>query len=335
MSNQVRSFGAWNPSLCSFSIILFLSLFPLVLLIIALIQVTDTLMRLHLIIIGALIAAILVSMMGLVEVSNEGSISGMVAQRGLKVAYLTTLCMAALVFYLASFIISGGIARTLLNEGNINWVVVIAALSPIFSILILIFPLSVVKTAEELGFVPETFNLYYESENEHKQVYRPISNIRDGMSKEEIILEFETEIKLREAEQLKERYRVYFHIPPCSSHSEWNKKFHQITHYSCISIGVTLGYVSIFNHITTSRFGYSIIFEIALVSISMLAMVAFFILRAFKKFLKEKSGYNYMILKSNLMKCSILCEFTGLYYYIVCLTLVSVVAGEIVDFSFD
>eukprot|EP00906_Rhabdomonas_costata_P037104 RCo052156 len=101
---------------------------------------------------------VLLGVLGFVmlAITNEDSISGMVAQRYNKVSYLTILLIAGLSFFTSAYIAGNGIARDYLQgyaSGN-DWLVILGSLSPLFSSMNLIFPLVVNKTARELFMIP-------------------------------------------------------------------------------------------------------------------------------------------------------------------------------------
>jgi len=93
--------------------------------------------------------------LALFELTNEPSISGMVAQRFNPVGYMCILTITGISFFTSCFILSSAIASTLVNHYDGYMAAdILAALSPIISCLILVFPLVVTKTPAELGMTP-------------------------------------------------------------------------------------------------------------------------------------------------------------------------------------
>jgi len=90
----------------------------------------------------------------LLELTNEDSISGMVAQRYNKLSYFTILIIVATAAFTSSFILSNGIAQKQRYPETKEWTIVLASLSPLLSTLILIFPLLISKDIMDLGFAP-------------------------------------------------------------------------------------------------------------------------------------------------------------------------------------
>lgn len=98
--------------------------------------------------------ALMLSGVNLLSVTNEGSISGMVAQRYNRAGYFATLTIVSIAWSTSLFIVMGGILREAKGEAVTHWVVVVGTLSPLVTSLILIFPIVVVKTPNELLMEP-------------------------------------------------------------------------------------------------------------------------------------------------------------------------------------
>ena len=94
----------------------------------------------------------------LAEVTNESTVSGMVAQRYDKISYLTILVLVSYSWWTASYILCGGSARA--SAGGISGTsaeavrVFVAAASPIVMLGVFLFPIVVVKNARELSMIP-------------------------------------------------------------------------------------------------------------------------------------------------------------------------------------
>jgi len=107
-------------------------IFPIVIIIITLNSIAAlngpaTTMQLYLMSLYLIFIVILMILgISLLEVTNEDSISGMVAQRYNKVSYLTILIITGISFFTSAFIISGGITREKTHK-SINEPVVVVA----------------------------------------------------------------------------------------------------------------------------------------------------------------------------------------------------------------
>jgi len=90
----------------------------------------------------------------LLEMTNASSISGMVAQRYSKVSYLTILMITGISFFTSCFIIAGGIVREVLAEDFDDTSVWLGAFSPLAACCILVLPIVVEKTGNQLHMIP-------------------------------------------------------------------------------------------------------------------------------------------------------------------------------------
>jgi len=99
---------------------------------------------------------ILLMLLGVVllQVTNEDSISGMVAQRYNKISYLTILLICGISFFTSCFVIAGAIVREKLCKETSHSISIAGALSPLFACCILVAPIVVVKDVYELSMIP-------------------------------------------------------------------------------------------------------------------------------------------------------------------------------------
>ncbi len=107
----------------------------------------------------------------LLSVTNEGSISGMVAQRYNRIAYMTTLVIVCIVWSTSFFIVMSGVVRETRGEQLTYWPVALAAISPLVTSCILIFPIVVRKTTEELLMEPLDGAVYLGLDEKGERIY--------------------------------------------------------------------------------------------------------------------------------------------------------------------
>jgi len=115
----------------------------------------------------------------LLHVTNESSISGMVAQRYNKYSYLTILMITGISFFTSCFIIAGGIVREMNSEEFYYSCVILGALSPLLACCILVLPLVVDKTGNELDMIPlgaDTIPAASHAESTYKLFFFPCKN---------------------------------------------------------------------------------------------------------------------------------------------------------------
>lgn len=75
----------------------------------------------------------------------------MVAQRNNRLSYYIILLITGTCFFTSSFVLGGGIAREAFHKETENWVVICAALSPLATLFILVFPVVIVKRSDDVG----------------------------------------------------------------------------------------------------------------------------------------------------------------------------------------
>jgi len=105
-----------------------------------------------------LIFVVILMILGIVllQITDEDSISGMVAQRFNKVSYFIIIVIVLISSYSSCFILSNGIATQNAEGYSFErvWTTILASLSPLISSGILIFPLLVEKHISEINFIP-------------------------------------------------------------------------------------------------------------------------------------------------------------------------------------
>jgi len=113
----------------------------------------------------------------LLFVTNEDSISGMIAQRFHESSYLAIISIVALSFSVSITVTLSATVRELTCRVDVDWMIYCAIVSPIASCLILIFPIVVYKSSEQLKYIPlqtdkafgffERTTLRYEMKQKH------------------------------------------------------------------------------------------------------------------------------------------------------------------------
>lgn len=78
----------------------------------------------------------------------------MVAQRNNRLSYYIILLITGTCFFTSSFVLGGGIAREAFHKETENWVVICAALSPLATLFILVFPVVIIKRSNDVGVLP-------------------------------------------------------------------------------------------------------------------------------------------------------------------------------------
>jgi len=203
-----------------------------------------------------LLTAMIITIILLIINTNEDSISGMVAQRYNLYSYLTILEIMAISFYTSCFITCGAISRTLIGKANHSWSVIFASLSPIISSLILVFPVVVFQTVDELHMIPLG---QYNSHRAHLVTIDDIPHHNDLI-----------------------QIKFFKNCTP---------RFHKWMHFIMIGTGLLLGFSSMIYYVKNADYSEYHSLLIALTSISGVICIVFFIAGLYAEFNKASRGF--------------------------------------------
>jgi len=236
----------------------------------------------------------------LLELTNESSVSGMVAQRFHKLSYCCILLIAGVTFFTSCFILAGGIAmeKQLTDswERHVNsWTTVLGTLSPLIVSGILIFPIVVWKTPGQLGFNPR---------GKIKHQDKVIRDNGDGP---------EIQITKRGGEIYYEMR--FFH----TKGSGW----HHLFHAAAVGVGLLFGFVPVIYRLVTQPYGRSFVAEMFFSVIAIFACFLFGITGIMDPESQQWSlGVKRLVL---------FVEYLGLYYYMMSLIVTSIVFGGLIE----
>jgi len=96
---------------------------------------------------------------------------------------------------------------------------------------------------------------------------------------------------------------------------------HTLMHFFVVISGVVLGYYSIIKHLSNKKDNYKWVFELLFLVISIIYLLLFAVF--------DQMNVNRE--KSSVKRIRLYTEFIGLYYYMVCMIYVSVVAGDVIS----
>lgn len=234
----------------------------------------------------------------LVEVTNESTVSGMVAQRYNKTAYLTIVSLVSYAWFTSSYILAGGAARGAAPGGiggtsSETWRVLIAATSPIVTLGVFIFPIVVVKDAAELSMLPLDA-LAFVRAPDAQEPHRARAS----------------------AFQRSAHFRMAF----------WHgmsRRWHAIAHYTCFTVGAGSGLATVGWHLiafwgtlTDAERGV----EIFLLATSTVALFVFAVLDSIPAIIASHTGRRRVFLF----------EYLGLHYFMCALVFSNVMAERLV-----
>jgi len=193
-----------------------------------------------------LVIALICLGIALVVETNTDSISGMVAQRYNIISYLTIVVIVAISFFSSCFVAAGGIVREQLHYDVDRPMVILGALSPLFTCMILVFPIVVSKSEFELKMNPRLdyrcFNL---------ALCEPFVKISEG--------------------------QFQFSFFPCLSEG-----WHKIFHFVFVGVGLVLGYVSTFMYMKTREYSSSYKWQISFLLLSIICNCFFLVIGCFQ-----------------------------------------------------
>jgi len=238
----------------------------------------------------------------LLELTNESSVSGMVAQRFHKLSYCCILLITGVTFFTSCFILAGGIAMeqelTDPYDRHVNsWTTIIGTLSPLIVSCILIFPIVVWKTPEQLGFNPR-------GRIKHKDiVLRP----GDGP---------EIQVQNRNGQIFYEMR--FFH----TKSSAWHGCFHALS----VSVGLLFGFVPVIYRLATQPYGRSFVAEMFF---SVIALFACFLFGITGVMDPESAAWSLGV-----KRLVLFVEYLGLYYYMMSLIVTSIVFGGLIEVGY-
>jgi len=178
----------------------------------------------------------------LVDLTNADSISGMVAQRFKRISYGTILAITGVACYTSCLIVCGGIVRQKLgNTDEPAWRVIVGSLSPLFTASILVFPIVVRKTPQELGMTP---------------LVSPLAELVDHAADPA-------------ADPANRTYKMSFY--------SFSEGWHDALHFGGVATGLATGYVSVGHYLTHDQYNFAHSLQIALMAISAVCCVLFLI----------------------------------------------------------
>eukprot|EP00300_Choanocystis_sp_HF-7_P005382 c14051_g1_i2.p1 GENE.c14051_g1_i2~~c14051_g1_i2.p1 ORF type:complete len:404 (-),score=35.09 c14051_g1_i2:11-1222(-) len=268
--------------------------------------------------------------------TNASSISGMVTQRFHKASYLAIIIVVANSCFASCFIICGARARELCGKKNNFVAVCMAALSPLVSSLIFIFPLVAPKSAAELGFTPllnpagpvpaqPSHNSIVDSTIRAQTAelgLAPEAQHSSGQSESNVQRRTDRHgrVVVEQTNDSPPQYKFFF-LPGVSP------GVHCCLHYVVVVIGVGLGYFSVVINLKQGLTSPLRTIDLVFLISSSVGLCCFLLLSCIRDLCRM--GLNFR------MWLSFFLEFVGLYYYNSALVLTSIVAGDIVrdDFS--
>jgi len=265
---------------------------------------------------------------------------------GVRFNYLTILLIAGITFWSSCFIAAGGIAHYLVTRNdNEWWLVILASLSPLISFCILIFPIPVEKATGELGFILlPSYNFRKMPEHEYKQLQEREAKIGCWEKcKYDMIKCSENcrrnkgpaEVKITKVLSLPNDYppdpdRKYFisrHLLlfyPCGMcRLAYARMAHVLFHFLAVGVGLGFGWATVIRHYSEENYSRRGTVELTFTLISIVCVLAFLVSGGFDVSPKHHNerGSKRMILYF---------EFLGLFFYMMALLYVSVVAGGLI-----
>jgi hypothetical protein len=271
--------------------------------------------------------------------ANEDSVSGMVAQRYSKLSYFVILALAGSAFFVSAFILHSASIHAVFFPPSAGDVLfsLLGAFSPVCSVLILIFPLVVIKTDRELYMVPLDVLANLGSENANTPTLPSAWTQKDGVKIERYLARRKelhatlqnsgcicaptkkTEFAYENADtdetwaEFFQQYRPsYFTM---KFYSSLSRKWHSFLHFLVIALGVLMGYAYIVHFIVvevlSARVTHHLIILICFSCFAFLCLSVFLLLSC--RFSSADSSV--FALPSAWMRPKIFIEFLGLYYF--------------------
>jgi hypothetical protein len=243
--------------------------------------------------------------------ASEDTISGMVAMRYNRTSYFCILTAMFLGAFSCCFIICSAIAKQALNiaygcqsENSTFYLqlMLYAGLSPIATVCILLVPVVVYKTREELGFIP--------GNNEQATTDRMIRVPHDNP-----VL-----VPVHKVDPTNPLYAMYM----------WkglSDFMHRAIHCLCVGTGVGFGFAAMGMYLNEHRTDSSSLEWHALLSLAIVSAVFLvgFVICA----LLHPCLYGHAIFD----RISVFCELFGLYYYLVAINYLACVTGGLVSYT--
>jgi hypothetical protein len=240
-----------------------------------------------------LIIALIFLGVALIAVTNTDSISGMVAQRYNVISYLTIVVIVAISFFSSCFVVAGGIARELQNYDVDRTMVLLGAISPLLTCMILVAPIVVSKTAEELKMTPDTdYRINF------------------------FCIECAPFVRAEPIQQdSPQRYTLYFF--PCFS-----SNIHTVLHFLAVGSGLALGYASSIMYMSTREYSPSYKWQVGFLVTSAVCCAIFIAAGAFQELSDLKDNHE-------LRRFVFWIEYIGLYFYMITLIYNSILSGNL------